>query len=105
MRWWLGYGNTHGLRVHKGNDNAFFGMYNRNGEAGGSSDYNAAIYWGDDTGDDLVFSSAAGKVASVSGGGTFTANAIQVPTPTSVGRVTESLPLHVQGQSAHHMLK
>lgn len=72
---WIDYANTYGTFVFGGSDNAFFGVKNRGGSAGGSNDYNTVIYFGDDATDDLVFESQDyGEVMTLAGDGYLAIN-------------------------------
>lgn len=57
---WLNSGQHTGTAIHWGSDNAFFGMKNRG--AGGSSEKDAVVYFGDDADDNLIFENLVGGV-------------------------------------------
>ncbi len=66
----IDYTNTKGFFVSSGNDNAFFGMKNRNGANGSDDDFNTIISWGDNANDDLVFENTArGTLMTIRGNG------------------------------------
>lgn len=77
-------GNTRGLLVNAGTDNAFFGLVNR---VGGDNDYNTVLYFGDDLHDDLEFRSYfGGELMRVTGDGNI-----------GIGTNSPEAKLHVLG--------
>lgn len=67
---WINYSNTKGISMASGDDNAFFGMVNRGGAAGGTNSFNLVTYFGDNHDDDyLIQSHHAGEIMRVTGDG------------------------------------
>lgn len=84
---YLDWSDTRGLLVRSGDDNAFFGLVNRVGENGGNDNFNAAIYFGDNPDDDLVFQTYSnGEIMRLTGGGRL-----------GIGTTAPSEKLHISG--------
>ena len=87
---WFDEEYTHGIKVHSGSDNAFFGLRNRS--SGNSNSYDTVIYFGDDTDDDLIFSSQdGGDVATMNSDGDFTVSTINDKSLSGTGLTCTSV--------------
>lgn len=97
---WIDYGNTKGLFVRNGSDNAFFGLKNRLGSTGSDNAFNTVIYFGDDADDDLEFTTQdKGTVMTLSGDGNL---GIGTTNPDK-GRLQVKGSVHVENSNGNQV--
>lgn len=103
---WVDFANTYGFLAHSGNDDAFFGLKNRNGVTGNADTYDTVILWGDNTGGNehnLIFENTnTGEVARISQAGNV---GIGIAAPPSANlHLKGTLPLRVDAASNHALV-